>query len=89
MSRTRISTTVDDSLMARARSLEAWPSVARMVDAALEALVHRYRQTEIDASYEAYDRIPMDEPDAWGSLTDFHEANRLHRGAGGPAGAQA
>ena len=26
---------------------------------------------EIDAAYEAYDRIPMNTPDAWGDLESF------------------
>ena len=50
-----------------------------MMDAALDALTARYREAEIDAAYEAYDRLPIDEPDEWGDLASFHEANLLHR----------
>ena len=55
------------------------PNDATMMDAALEALAARYREAEIDAAYEMYDRLPLDEPDEWGSLASFHEANLLHR----------
>ena len=50
-----------------------------MMDAALDALTVRYREAEIDAAYEAYDRLPIDEPDEWGDLASFHDANLLHR----------
>lgn len=79
MSRRRVSTTVDDHLLDRARHLEEWPNDAAMMDAALDALVGRYREAEIDAAYEAYDRHPLDEPDEWGDLASFHEANLRHR----------
>lgn len=45
-----------------------------MVDEALRALVERHRSAEIDASYAAYDRHPLDEPDEWGDLSSFREA---------------
>ncbi|MDE0215344.1 MAG: DUF2191 domain-containing protein [bacterium] len=79
MSRRRVSTTVDNDLLGRARRLEEWPNDAAMMDAALDALVGRYREAEIDAAYEAYDRCPLDERDEWGDLASFHEANLLHR----------
>lgn len=79
MGRQRVSTTVDNDLLGRARRLEEWANDAAMMDAALDALVGRYRQAEIDAAYEAYDRHPLDEPDEWGDLASFHEANLLHR----------
>ena len=50
-----------------------------MMDAALDALTARYREAEIDAAYEAYDRLPLDAPDEWGDLASFHEASLLHR----------
>ncbi len=78
MSRRRVSTTVDDDLLDRARHLEEWPNDAAMMDAALDALVGLYREAEIDAAYEAYDRHPLDEPDEWGDLASFHEANLIH-----------
>ncbi|MXZ97425.1 MAG: DUF2191 domain-containing protein [Acidimicrobiaceae bacterium] len=87
MSRIRISTTVDEGLLERAKRSGAWNSVAAMVDAALEALVAAHREAQIDSAYEAYNERPIDEPDAWGSLADFHEANRRHREGGGvPSG---
>ena len=85
MSRQRVSTTVDDDLLERARHLESWPNDAAMLDAALESLVARYRTAEIDAAYEAYDRYPLDEPDEWGDLASFHEANQIARQEDGAA----
>ena len=79
MSRVRVSTTVDGELLDRARRLEDWPNDAEMMDAALDALAARYREAETDAAYEAYDCLPIDEPDEWGDLASFHEANLLNR----------
>ena len=50
-----------------------------MMDAALDAPKARHPEAEIDAAYEAYDRLPLDEPDDWGDLASFHDANLLHR----------
>lgn len=86
MSRTRVSTTVDGGLLERVRGLEEWPNDATMMDAALEALAARYREAEIDAAYAAYDRLPLDEPDEWGDLASFHDANLVHRQEFGSAG---
>lgn len=86
MSRQRVSTTVDDDLLDRARCLESWPNDAAMLDAALKSLVARYRAAEIDAAYEAYDRCPLDEPDEWGCLASFHEENRTARQNDGTTG---
>lgn len=79
MGRMRISTTVDGKLLEQARRLAEWLNDAAMMDAALEALATRYREAEIDAAYEVYDRLPLDEPDEWGDLASFHDANLLHR----------
>jgi len=89
MSRQRVSTTVDDILLDRARHLEPWPNDAAMLDAALEALVASYRGAVIDAAYEAYDCHPLDEPDEWGDLASFHGANRAARQEAGVAGDRA
>ena len=75
----RVSTTVDGGLLDRARRLEEWPNDAAMMDAALDALTSRYRDAEIDAAYEAYDRLPIEAPDEWGDLASFRDANLLHR----------
>ncbi|WP_420437492.1 DUF2191 domain-containing protein [Candidatus Poriferisodalis sp.] len=79
--RRRVSTTVDEDLLAHARGLQAWDSDAAMMDAALEALAKRHRKAEIDAQYEVYDRIPLSAPDKWGDLesflaADLHQAQR-------------
>lgn len=75
MARTRVSTTVDDALLERARSLEAYGNDAALLDAALKALLDRFRSEEIDAAYiAAYAKHPVDEPDEWGDLASFNGA---------------
>ena len=74
MTRTRVSTTVDDDLLSRARKLRSGGTDAALIDAALTALLASYRRTDTDASYEAaYTLHPIDEPDAWGDLAQFRE----------------
>jgi post-segregation antitoxin (ccd killing protein) len=78
MARTRVSTTVDDDLLTRARNLRSELNDAALLDEALAALLARNRSAEIDASYAAaYDEHPLDEPDAWGDLASWHDA--VHR----------
>lgn len=74
MSRVRVSTTVDESLIEHARELRSDLSDAALLDEALDALVARYRAAEIDAAYAAYDEHPLDEADEWGDLASFREA---------------
>jgi len=74
MPRTRISTTVDDALLAEVRALRAGVNDAALLDEALGALRARYREAEIDAAYRRYDDHPLDEADEWGSLLAFREA---------------
>lgn len=74
MSRTRLSTTVDDDLLQAARRLRSGDTDAAMIDEALRALVARHRSAEVDASYAANDEQPLDGPDEWGDLASFREA---------------
>ena len=74
MPRARVSTTVNDELLAHARSLRAGKSDAALLDEALSALVARHRAAEIDASYAVYEEQPLDEPDEWGDLASFRSA---------------
>ncbi len=74
MSRIRISTTVDEELLRTARQLRIGVNDATLVDEALSALLSRHRTSEIEASYGAYDRHPIDEPDEWGDLDSFRRA---------------
>lgn len=74
MTRVRVSTTVDEHLLAKARAVRAASTDAALLDEALEALLARYRAGEIDAAYVAYDERPLDEPDEWGNLAAFREA---------------
>jgi hypothetical protein len=74
MARTRLSTTVDASLLDGARRIRSGSTDAALIDEALTALLARHRAAEIDVSYTAYDRHPIDEPDAWGDLASFRHA---------------
>ena len=74
MARTRVSTTVDQELLARARELHAGATDAALIDEALVALLARYRAAQTDALYAAaYAAHPLDEPDAWGDLASFRD----------------
>lgn len=74
MARVRISTTVDDELLAAARSLMGGTPDSVVVDRALTALIERIRDTEIDDEYSVYEDRPLTEPDAWGDLDSFRTA---------------
>lgn len=74
MARVRISTTVDERLLAAARSTRSGVKDAALVDEALAALLARHRAVEIDAAYAAYDRVPLEAADEWGDLASFRAA---------------
>lgn len=75
MGRTRISTTVDSALLGDARNTGAGANDAELIDAALAALLDRYRRAEVDGAYEAaYEAHPIDQPDEWGDLASFRDA---------------
>lgn len=74
MARVRVSTTVDEHLLASARQARAGVADAALLDEALTALVGRHRAAEIDLAYSAYDAHPLDEVDEWGDLAAFREA---------------
>jgi hypothetical protein len=74
MSRVRVSTTVDENLLAGARRVLHGASDAVLVDEALRSLLLRHRSAELDAEYAAYDTYPLDEPDEWGDLASFRRA---------------
>jgi hypothetical protein len=75
MPRTRISTTVDEHLLAQVRGRHVGATDAELIDAALASLLLAERATEIDAAYEqAYREHPIDEVDDWGDLASFREA---------------
>ena len=69
-----MSTTVDETLLASARSALSTLTDAALLDEALAALMDRHRASEIDAAYTVYDEHPLQEPDAWGDLASFREA---------------
>jgi uncharacterized metal-binding protein len=75
MTRTRISTTVDAELLARARGACSGVADSALIDEALGALLARQRAAEIDAAYAAaYDAHPLEEDDEWGDLASFRAA---------------
>ena len=74
MTRTRLSTTVDATLLENARQARSGASDAVLIDEALAALLASHRAAEVDASYAAYDEHPLDEPDEWGDLASFRRA---------------
>jgi hypothetical protein len=74
MSRVRVSTTVDQDLLQRARLLRSGSTDAALLDEALGAFLARERAAEMDASYSAYDDSPLDAPDEWGDLASFRAA---------------
>lgn len=74
MPRVRVSTTVDEQLLAAARELRSELNDAALLDEALAALQRQHRATEIDRAYEAYDEHPLDESDEWGNLASFRKA---------------
>ncbi|MDX6717854.1 MAG: hypothetical protein QOJ63_108 [Solirubrobacteraceae bacterium] len=74
MARRRVSTTVDERLLSRARGLRAALTDAALLDDALASLLARHREVEIDAAYSAYDEHPLGEPDEWGDLASFRSA---------------
>ena len=74
IARVRVSTTVDEQLLAEARRTRSELADSALIDEALAALVARNRAVEIDASYAAYDRSPLDTRDEWGDLASFRTA---------------
>jgi hypothetical protein len=74
MARVRVSTTVDEQLLATARRTRAGLADSALIDEALVALLARNRALEVDAAYAAYDRLPLDADDEWGDLASFRTA---------------
>lgn len=74
MRRTRLSTTVDTELLEGARRAQSASTDAALIDTALAALLDRHRAAELDASYAAYDKQPLDQQDEWGDLASFRQA---------------
>jgi len=68
MPRTRVSTTVDETLLAQARAARQGLNDAALIDEALGALLAGNRRAEIDATYRAYDEKPITSVDEWGDL---------------------
>src|SRR5436190_20743343 len=60
MARVRVSTTVDEQLLATARQTRSGLTDSALIDEALAALLARNRAREVDTAYAAYDRLPLD-----------------------------
>jgi hypothetical protein len=74
MPRVRVSTTVDQRLLTSARERRAGLSDSALLDEALNALLAVHRAAELDASYRAYDEVPLSADDEWGDLESFRES---------------
>jgi hypothetical protein len=74
MARVRVSTTVEEQLLANARRVFPTGTDAALLDEALRSLLRSHRAAELDAAYTAYDEHPIDEPDKWGDLASFRSA---------------
>lgn len=74
MPRKRISTTVNEELLAEARDARSGLTDAALIDEALAALLTANRRSEIDAQYAAYDELPLSTPDEWGNVEAFLDA---------------
>jgi hypothetical protein len=74
MARARVSTTVDEQLLSRARRARAELTDSALLGEALAALLARNCAAEIEAAYAAYDRFPLDTSDEWGDLASFRRA---------------
>lgn len=70
----RISTTVDEQLLSRARKARSELADSALIDEALASFLARNRAVEIDAAYAAYDSYPLDASDVWGNLAAFSKA---------------
>jgi antitoxin MazE5 len=57
-----------------ARDVRAGITDAALIDEARGALLARHRSAEVDASYAAYDKHPIDEPEEWGDLASWRRA---------------
>ncbi len=64
------------SLMSRQCATQAsgGQSDAVLIDEALRSFLLRHRAAQLDAEYDAYDALPLDDPDEWGDLAAFRAA---------------
>ncbi|MPZ54741.1 MAG: DUF2191 domain-containing protein [Acidimicrobiia bacterium] len=73
MRRVRVSTTVDEGLLDRARQLRSGLRDAALLGEALGALLAKHRAAEIDERYDVYEESPLSESDEWGDLASFRD----------------
>jgi len=77
MSRIRVSTTVDESLLENARRLRSKLTDSALLDEALEALLARHRAGRDRCQLLGLRRAPTRQPDDWGDLHLFARPQRL------------
>lgn len=66
---------MDEGLLNKARIRRGGCTDSELFDAALQALLDRDQDAEIDADYErAYADQPIDTADVWGDLASFRTA---------------
>lgn len=83
MARVRVSTTVDEALLNRAREVQGESATdSVLLEAALHALIADRRAAEIERAYAVYDDQPLSDADEWGDLESFHEAVSRSRTTG-------
>lgn len=83
MSKVRISTTVDEQLLADARHCRAGERDSVVIESALSALIAQYRAAEFDRRIDtAYREVALDRPDEWGDLDSFLVAAGKESGDG-------
>lgn len=74
MTRVRVSTTVDETLLKSVRQVHEGTPDSVLLDEAFIALLAKHRASEVDNAYAAYDEQPLSERDEWGDLATFREA---------------
>ena len=75
MAKTRVSTTVDATLLEQVRAVAPGSTDASLLEQAFRAFLAARRRADIDAAYlRAYAAHPFDEPDEWGDLESFGAA---------------
>lgn len=78
MARIRVSTTVDETLLSKARALDPDATDSSVVERALTALLAQHRRAEYDEKFRtAYTEQPLNTRDDWGDLESFGNAVRV------------
>lgn len=82
MARVRVSTTVDEDLLTRARALDPGGTDSSLVEAALTELLRQRRREEIDAHYARAYANGNNTVDEWGDMNAWLDAAAARREPG-------